>query len=206
MKNIAVILAAGNGERFGKKKQFINFIDKPLYRHVFDTVLDILPRDNIVIVGVDIKGGNTRSQSVIAGLEYFSKNKNDIDKVIILEAARPLVTKQQVLKLLNSESLSTTFVMPLVDTVIERDGKYVDRENYYNLLTPQCFSYKLLLDAYNKYPNKSYTDETRLMYEVYGIKAKFIKEGQNLFKLTYVRDLPILEHLFKLQNTGVLNV
>ena len=199
MRNIAIILAAGSGVRFGQKKQFITFIDKPLYRHVFDKVLGILPREDIVIVGVDIQGGQTRSGSVMAGLEHFAAHKNDIGKVIILEAARPLVTKAQILTLLGATSLSATFVMPLVDTIVGRGGEYVDRESYYNLLTPQCFDYNLLLDAYRKNPTKNYTDETRIMYEAHGIRAQFIEDGQNLLKLTYVRDLPILEHLFKLQ-------
>lgn len=202
--NLAIILSAGKGERYGRKKQFIEFIDKPLYRHVLDKVEQVLPSSNIITVGVDIEGGTTRSESVRRGLDYFSNKKKVTNKVIILEAARPLVTIQQINALLDSESDSVTFVMPLVNTVIKRNCEYVNREDFYDLLTPQAFDYKKLYNAYKKNSNVNLTDETYLMYKEYGIKPEFKVDGQNLVKLTYLKDLPILEHLYKLQKEGVL--
>ena len=204
MTNIAIILAGGSGERFGSKKQFINFLGKPLWRHVYDKTCEVLPKENIVVVGVDIEGGATRSLSVINGLNYFETKNSDFNKVIILEAARPLVTVEQIKTLLNSKSESSTFVMPLVNTVIKRDGTYQNRDDFYDLLTPQCFDFKLLKNAHDKNTYWDLTDETRLIYEKYNIKPTFIIGGQNLVKLTYVKDLPILENLFKMQQKGIL--
>ena len=204
MKNVAIILASGNGERFGAKKQFINFMGKPLYRHVYEKALQVFDKNNIIVTGVDIPGGAVRSKSVIEGLKYFSPYRNFIDKVIILEAARPLVTISQINKLIKCPFKSATYAMPLVNTVILRDGTYVNRDDYYDLLSPQAFDYNMLLDAYLRNTEVNLTDETRLMYETYNIKPSFIIDGKNLVKLTYAKDLPILEHLYKLQEEGVL--
>jgi 2-C-methyl-D-erythritol 4-phosphate cytidylyltransferase len=200
--NCAIVLAGGKGERFGQQKQFIDFAGKPLYKHVYDKAIKLLPKENVIVVGVDIEGGATRSFSIINGLKHFKNKQIDYNKVIILEGARPLVTEEQIETLLKDESKSTTFVMPLVNTVIKRDGTYMNREDLYDLLTPQAFDFNLLYEAYNQNKPWNYTDETRLMFEVYNIKPKFIEGGQNLIKLTYIKDLPILEQLFKLQQEG----
>jgi 2-C-methyl-D-erythritol 4-phosphate cytidylyltransferase len=92
--------------------------------------------------------------------------------------------------------------MPLINTVIKRDGAYVNREDYYDLLTPQAFNFKLLYEAYKNNNNHSYTDETRIIFERFNIKPTFIQGGENLVKLTYHKDLPILEKLFHMQKEG----
>lgn len=194
-KIVAVILAAGKGERFKGQKQFFTLNGKMLWQHVYDKVVNLFDKERIVTVGVDIEGGKTRSQSVINGLKYFYNQQPD--RVIILEAARPLVTKQQIEILIEENYPSVSFVMPLVNTVVWREGTYIDRNNLYELLTPQTFSYKMLLEAYES--NKFYdmTDETRVMFEYYGIKPKFIETTPNLLKVTYQRDIPIIKEIME---------
>jgi len=198
--DVAIILAGGQGSRFGGKKQFIKFQGKALWRHVYDKILTLLPKENIVVVGVDVQGGKSRSHSVINGLNYF-KGKQ-IRKVLIAEAARPLVTIEQLKQILANNSESATFVMPLVNTPIKRDGTYVNRTDYYDLLPPQAFSFDLLVKAYESKPEWDLTDETRLMYEFYKIKPQFVEGAQNLFKVTYARDIPILKDIAKRQSKG----
>ena len=199
--NSAIILAAGLGKRFKGKKQDLEFHGKPIWRYSYDLITEIISKDRVIVVGRDIEGGQTRSQSVIKGLKALPA---DTSRVIILEAARPLVTLQQISMLLNDNHDSVSFVMPLVNTVIQRDGKYLNRDELYELLTPQAFNYKLLLDAYRNGNFQDMTDETRIMYEYYGIKPFFIETGQNLFKLTYKRDIAILESIYHMQMKGEL--
>lgn len=193
--NGAIVLAAGKGTRFNGEKQFLQFKEKPVWRHVYDKVTALLPSENIIVVGVDIKGGDSRSESVMCGLNALN---NETERVIILEAARPLVTSTQISILLEDKHPSSSFVMPLVNTVIRRDGSYLNREELYDLLTPQAFSYRLLKDAYDTGKYENMTDETRVMFEQYGIKPNLIETGQNLVKITYKRDIPILEKLYDL--------
>ncbi len=200
MKLGAIILAAGNGMRFGSKKQFVEFEGKQLWQIVKDKAVELV-NENICVVGVDVIGGLTRTESVRIGLDYLD---DDTQRVIILEAARPLVTIEQIDTLLNDNADSVSFVMPLVNTVVYKDGNYIDRDKLYELLTPQAFNYKLLKEAYQNIDDRVYTDETRIMFEYHGIKAKFIETSQNLLKVTYKRDIEIIKELDSMMKAGLL--
>ncbi len=196
MKKGAILLAAGKGTRYQGSKQDIEFHGKPIWRYPYDLLVSIIGKENVVAVGKDIAGGSTRTESVFNGLKALQE---DTDRVIIVEAARPLLTKEQVEQLLNDEHPSVSFVRPLVNTVIYRDGRYLNREELYDLLTPQAFDYKKLLVAYQSGRFADMTDETRAMFEFYGIKPRFIETGTNLFKITYPGDLDIIESIYQAQ-------
>lgn len=196
MKYAAILLAAGKGTRYKGTKQDVIFHDKPLWRYAYETALKIVDKEYIVAVGKDIRGGETRTGSVLNGLRALP---TDTDRVIIVEAARPMVTKNQMIKLLEDEHPSVSFVRPLVNTVIFRNGTYINREELYDLLTPQAFDYKMLMNAYNSGKFYDMTDETRVIYEFYGIKPFFIETESNLFKVTYPGDLDILESIYQNQ-------
>lgn len=194
--NGVILLAAGNGTRYHGKKQDLIFHGKPLWRYAYDTAMAVVGVDNIVAVGKDVPGGATRTGSVINGLNALPEN---IDRVIIVEAARPMVTKDQVIRLLNAPHPSTTFVRPLVNTVIYRDGTFINRGDLYDLLTPQAFDRNMLQEAYQSNRFNDMTDETRVMFEYHGIKPHFIETESNLFKITYPGDLDILESIYQTQ-------
>lgn len=173
------------------------FHDKPLWKYAYDTASEVIEKQRIITVGKDIEGGATRTESVLNGLLALPK---DTSRVIIIEAARPMVTKEQILQLLNNENESVTFVRPLVNTVIYRNGTYINRDELYELLTPQAFDYNLLLQAYLSGKFKDVTDETRIMFEFHNIRPHFIEvDTNNLFKVTYPGDLNIIESIYKEQ-------
>lgn len=194
MKYSAILLAAGSGTRYKEKKQDVIFHGKPLWRYSYECAKNIVGDNNIIAVGKDIQGGKTRTESVLIGLESIS---SDTDRVIILEAARPMVTEKQIRQLLEDSHPSVSFVRPLVNTVIYRNGTYINRESLFELLTPQAFDYKLLLSAYKSGKFNDITDETRAIFEFHGIKPHFIETGLNLFKVTYPGDLDIIESIYK---------
>jgi len=193
MKLACVFLAGGKGTRYGERKQDVDFMGKPLWRYAYDTVSQIISPEYIVRVGIDVEGGETRTMSVYNGLMALHK---DTDRVLIVEAARPLVTKSQLLELASDNHDSVSFVRPLVNTVIKRDGEYLNRSELYDLLTPQAFNYPKLLNAFQTGNYLDYTDETRIMFEHHGIKPYFIETGSNLFKVTYPGDLDIIESIY----------
>lgn len=197
MKYSAILLAAGKGTRYGETKQDVLFHNKPLWRFAYETISDIIGESNVVAVGKDILGGVTRTMSVLKGLEALP---SDTSRVIIVEAARPMVTREQVNQLLTDDWASSSFVRPLVNTVIYRDGRYINREELYDLLTPQAFDYRMLLKAYQSGRFNDMTDETRVMFEFYNIKPHLIETGANLFKVTYPGDLDIIESIYKNQS------
>lgn len=195
-KHSALILAAGKGTRYNGTKQDVIFHGKQLWRYAYETALDVVRDDHIVVVGKDIPGGETRTGSVLNGLRALPK---DTDRVIIVEAARPMVTAEQIRTLLNASHPSVSFVRSLVNTVVYRDGRYINRDELYDLLTPQAFDYKMLLEAYKSGQFTDMTDETRIMFEYHGIKPHFIETGSNLFKVTYMGDLDIIESIYQTQ-------
>lgn len=55
------------------------------------------------------------------------------------------------------------------------------------------------LEAYNSGKFVDMTDETRVMFEYYGLKPHFIETESNLFKVTYPGDLDIIESIYQEQ-------
>ena len=192
----AILLAAGSGVRFGGRKQDLIFHNAPVWRYPYDVLSRFIDREHSIVVGKDLPGGETRTLSVSIGLQTLP---DDTERVIIAEAARPLVTSEQIKILLDDTHDSVSFVKPLVNTVIYRNGNYLNREELYELLTPQAFDFQKLKYAYSHRNSDNFTDETRIMYEVLGIKPFFIETGQNLFKLTYQEDIAVLESLYQRQ-------
>ena len=192
----AILLAAGQGSRYHGKKQDLIFHGKPIWRYAYETALSVVGEGNIVAVGKDFPGGETRTGSVMKGLAALPES---VDRVIIVEAARPMVTREQIEMLLNDPFPSSTFVRPLVNTVIYRDGTFINRGDLYDLLTPQAFDRGMLDEAYSSGRFNDMTDETRVMYEYHGVKPHFIETESNLFKITYPGDLDIIESIYKAQ-------
>lgn len=195
MKYGAIVLAAGSSTRYGgQKKQDLEFHGKQIWQHSYDTAKTVVGEGRIVAVGKDMPGGETRTKSVIIGLKALPA---DTERVVILDAARPLVTTKQIKELLDNPNLSCTFVRPLVNTPIYKNGTYVNRSDMYDMLVPQAFDYKLLLEAYDSGRFEDMTDETRVMYEFHGIKPTLIETDNNLYKVTYPGDLMIIESIYQ---------
>ena len=192
----AIVLAAGSSTRYGEKKQDLEFHGKPLWKYSYETAASVVGFENVVVVGKDFPGGDTRTGSVIKGLNALS---DETERVVILDAARPMVTEEQIKQLLENHSPSVTFVRPLVNTPIFRDGTYVNRNEMYDMLVPQCFDYKLLVEAYKSGKFEDMTDETRVMFEFHGVKPTLIETGSNLYKVTYPGDLHVIESIYQKQ-------
>ncbi len=194
MNNIgAIILAGGKGARFHQQKQFVKLKGKELWRHVYDKASQLISKENIVVVGVDIPGGETRSGSVVNGLNALK----NCTKVLLIEAARPLVTVEQLKMLIDTEADSITFVAPCIDTIIKKDKTYLNRSDCLRMQTPQAFNYELLKNAYLTGKYTDMTDETRVLFEEYSIKPTFVEGGDNLYKVTYPNDIFIIENFWK---------
>ena len=113
MKYSAILLAAGKGTRYKGTKQDVLFHAKPLWRYAYEAGMKVVGENNIVAVGKDIPGGTTRTGSVLKGLEAIP---SDTNRVIILEAARPMVTERQIRQLLDIEVVSSM----ILQTKLER--------------------------------------------------------------------------------------
>tara|TARA_B100000965_G_C19549228_1_gene739285 strand:+ start:64 stop:1170 length:1107 start_codon:yes stop_codon:yes gene_type:complete len=204
MTNCFILLAAGKGKRFKSKnpKQFINYINKPLFMHSVDKAIksklfkSIIIVSNIPIKNIKdksikvIKGGNERFQSSQKALDFI-KNKK-YKNVFIHDAARPNFTIK-LLQRLSSSLKNNKAVIPFIKT--DSSVKYKSKKKILNLnrgnliftQTPQCFDFKSLYNL-SKFNKKLITDEATLFLNS-NKKIKFIKGEENNFKITTKSDL-----------------
>ena len=204
MTNCFILLAAGKGKRFksNNPKQFINYINKPLFMHSVDKAQKsklfkyIIIVSNIPIINIKdksvkvIKGGKERYQSSQIALNFIKNMK--FKNVFIHDAARPNFSIK-LLKKLYSCLKNNKAVVPFIKT--ENSTKYkqgkiiqnLDRDKLIFTQTPQCFDYKTIykLSKLNKH---LVTDEASLFLNNKK-KIKFIKGEESNFKITTKSDL-----------------
>ena len=204
MSNCFILLAAGKGKRFksNSPKQFINYLNKPLFMHsvnkaieskLFKAIIIVsnVPLKNIKNKSIKvIRGGRERHNSSQKALKFIKKM--NFKNVFIHDAARPNFSIK-LLKRLNSNLKKNRAVVPFLKT--ENSTKYkinnkiqnLDRNNLLLTQTPQCFDFKTLYNL-SKLNKKNVTDEASIFLNN-NQKIKFIKGEENNFKITIQSDL-----------------
>jgi 2-C-methyl-D-erythritol 4-phosphate cytidylyltransferase/2-C-methyl-D-erythritol 2,4-cyclodiphosphate synthase len=203
----AIIAAAGSGVRFGADlpKALIQLGEKTLIEHavaaispVVDQVIVTAPASylsqfqrllgNAVTVVV---GGQTRSESIRAGLAAVSSN---VKYVLIHDAARALASTDlasRVLSALHDGQVAVIPGVPQVDTIkiVDSDGYVVstpNRADLRNIQTPQGFELTVLKKAHAA--NGEGTDDASLV-ESAGFKVLVIAGEERALKITTPADL-----------------
>ncbi len=197
MKSV-IIVAYGKGQRYGADKLSKTFLDKKVLRHTVDAFYNLA--DEIVIVADGkwkedfpfakvVEGGETRTQSVRAGLKALS---DKCDLVAIHDGARPFIGKGLVARLFEVASSTGSAVpcLPVTDTLfyVGDDGHPVCREDYRTVQTPQVFDRQRICDAYEQ-AEDDYTDDGTVYYNKWGDLS--LVDGQlSNRKITYKGDIP----------------
>lgn len=212
-KKVAVIIAAGgSGSRMGLdfNKLFLSVDEKPIIAYTIDAFEFCTEVDDIIIVAAKrdieliedichtfeyrkvkhiVEGGSTRQESVLNGL---SKIEDTTDIVLIHDGARPLVSSKNIINCIENTQKykACTLAVPVKDTLKRADdeeniNKSVDRDNLFNIQTPQGFERELIVKAHNHaLENKlSVTDDCSVV-EAYGNKVKLIMGDSSNIKLT----------------------
>lgn len=223
---VAIVPAAGIGERFGRdtNKPFATLGDKPLIIWTVETlqnlpeITEIIP----VVKETDIKlcsrlfeeyaitkikrvapGGRERQDSVFHGLNLIRHRKS---VVLVHDAVRPLIEPsliQSALQQLNGCD-GVVVGVPLKDTVKEvRDGivrNTPKRDLLWAAQTPQIFPYQVLYDAYEKAMADSfYTTDDSALVEMNGGVIKMVQGSYANIKVTTPEDLLIAEVFLKMK-------
>jgi len=215
----AIIVAAGEGRRFGSSKQFALLRGKSVLdwclekfetnRKVKEIVLvlkdDSLKKDYLSrykkIVAV-ARGGKKRQDSVISGLRRIDPGKADI--ILIHDGVRPLVGQALIDRVIEAtqEKEAAVPAVPVEDTIKLIEKKEVrrtlDRENLFRIQTPQGFSYKVIKRAMDKARKENFygTDEASLV-ERTGKKVAVVQGDPRNIKITTREDLRIAEALLE---------
>lgn len=159
-------------------------------------------------------GGSSRSDSVLAALNYLSA-KQSIDGqtwVLVHDAARPCVRPEDVRLLLGAVSSSDVgglLALPVRDTLKQADEQKhvsttVPRDGVFHALTPQAFRLGPLAAAMDRAHQDSVplTDESSAM-EYLGMKPLLVKGHADNLKVTHPDDLPLARLILQAQSAWV---
>ena len=157
-----------------------------------------------------IAGGKERYDSVYCGLRAISKlPANERQIVMIHDGARPFVTERMIVESVQSikdGNKSCTVAVPVKDTIARAkqvSGKLhgtgrLDRNELYQIQTPQTFDYKILYQAYEKMNEKTdgnhnITDDTSVAELYADVHTIFVMGDYKNIKITTPEDLEIGE-------------
>jgi 2-C-methyl-D-erythritol 4-phosphate cytidylyltransferase / 2-C-methyl-D-erythritol 2,4-cyclodiphosphate synthase len=213
MRIAAILVAAGSGSRFGAEtpKQFLTIAGKPVIRHAAEAlaahVFVIQPVGDAAPIQAALKGipgclpavpgGETRQDSVRAGLEALAPHQPDI--VLVHDAARPVIPHGTVPALLAAlrESPGAIPAAPVADTLkrVVRGviTETVPRTGLFRAQTPQAFRFATLLAAHQAGLTGA-TDDASLL-EAAGETVETVPGSDDNIKLTYPEDLIRLERI-----------
>ncbi len=227
----AIIVAAGTGTRMGGvDKQLLPLCGKPILLYsvelfcqlseVMEVVIvtrkDLMEEISLLVASyqihkpiVVVQGGDTRQQSVAAGV--FACQANGL--VAIHDAARPLLTTNDARAVFADAGLhqAAALGVPVKDTIKRVNDKNsivdtLNRAELYAVQTPQVFVKQLYLTAMEAAKNakKDYTDDCQLV-EALGITVQMTVGNYQNIKVTTPEDLTVATG-FLTERTGGSNM
>jgi 2-C-methyl-D-erythritol 4-phosphate cytidylyltransferase/2-C-methyl-D-erythritol 2,4-cyclodiphosphate synthase len=212
MNCVALVVAAGRGTRFGgsRPKQYLPLGGMLLLRHSLETLQHHGAIDGVGVVfnpedrdpyhaavhGLDllppVTGGALRQDSVRLGLESLAALAPR--RVLIHDAARPLVDMQTIARVLSAldEAPGAVPALALRDTVKRGANGViagtVDRTNLWRAQTPQGFHYREILEAHRAAKGLDLPDDAAVA-ERAGLTVRLVAGSEDNFKVTTQDDL-----------------
>ncbi len=218
----AIIVAAGKGQRAGGSvpKQYQHVAGEPIIKRSIIPFLNIVGADNVVVVynpddhdlylqatkGLPlpppVAGGTTRAASVFNGLKALKNSNFPPEHVLIHDAARCLVTEQEILDVIEALKLGHDAAVPCLPSTdslkLSKDGKTiesdVDRATTWRALTPQGFDFDKIFNAHQSMDTDQKTDDIAIATEV-GLNVALVKGSDLNFKITTARDFDLANHI-----------
>jgi 2-C-methyl-D-erythritol 4-phosphate cytidylyltransferase len=207
---VALLVAAGSGERLGagRPKAFVELAGRPMVAWSLDAlraagieaiVVALPPGHEAPAACLGVEGGATRSQSVRAALAAAPPD----DRVIVHDAARPLVTPEHFRAALAALDAADCAVAaaPVTDTVKEAGpDRFViatlDRTRLWAIQTPQAFRRAALERALSVDEDvlAAATDDAWLV-ERTGGTVRVVESTPANLKVTTPHELRLADHL-----------
>lgn len=219
MRFAAIIVAAGSGVRAGAElpKQWRMLGGRPVLRWSAEALVAAGAEPLVVVVrageerlaeqalaGLDCcklaQGGRRRADSVLAGLKALEGE--DVEALLVHDAARPLLTSAHVGSLLDAlaEAEGAILALPVSDTLKSETGeRWIDatvpRERLWRAQTPQAFRRTALERAYAALPpDMEPTDDAQVL-ALAGGQCKLVPGDPRLNKITFPEDFAMAEAL-----------
>jgi 2-C-methyl-D-erythritol 4-phosphate cytidylyltransferase/2-C-methyl-D-erythritol 2,4-cyclodiphosphate synthase len=213
-----LIVAAGSGTRAGgaMPKQYQKLGGVPVLRRSIAAFDGIPGIETIqIVVGPEheeqflaatrglklltpVAGGDTRRHSVFHGLHALSVHKPDA--VLIHDAARPLVSRaliERVIAALEAGAEAAIPLLPVADTLKTESGGHwrtVPRDGLLRAQTPQGFRFGAIFDAHQKFPRVEVTDDMATA-ELAGLSIVSVPGEEGNLKITTQDDMAFAERL-----------
>jgi 2-C-methyl-D-erythritol 4-phosphate cytidylyltransferase len=219
-----IVVAAGRGTRFGGElpKQYVQVAGRPLLLHTLDALLSHPGVRGVAVVlaegdphwpGLDTlhgkpllacTGGDTRADSVLAGLQALPVEVRADEFVLVHDAARPNLRHADLTGLLErgrADPVGAILAAPVRDTLKRAgDDGGIDatepRERLWRALTPQLFRRLQLTRALEaaRDAGVAVTDEAMAM-ERQGMRPLLVEGDEDNFKITTASDLARFEFI-----------
>lgn len=221
MKKISFILLSGGiGQRMklNTPKQFLLLGGKPIIIHTLEKIDIISEIQEIIIPSPSefleetervisqysftkpiscIEGGSTRQESVLKGLI-----KAQYNTVLIHEAVRPFVKKNEFLKMIENPHENVVYGIDIPFTVLEGKGKIeknLKRENLINIQLPQKYNKHQLLGAHYQAAKEglTFTEDASLLFHYSKADIQVMEGTEYNIKITKPIDRKIAEIIYK---------
>lgn len=222
---VALIVAAGRGLRFGGPlpKQYRLLAGVPVLRRsalaylghpgidavriVIDPAARELYDAAVGALGLPepLAGGADRQESVRLGLEALAREAPAPDRVLIHDAARPLVDAATIAGVIAAldDAPGAIAAVPLADTLKRATASggdrpavagTVDRGGLWRAQTPQGFRFQPILHAHRAAAGAALTDDAAVA-EAAGLPVRLVPSSEENFKVTTEADLARAEAL-----------
>jgi 2-C-methyl-D-erythritol 4-phosphate cytidylyltransferase len=221
MRTIAIVPAAGSGQRLGAgvPKAFVKLAGQSMIERalcglhasgVVDDIVVAVPPERtdeaILILGKPdrpvqvVAGGADRTESVLRGLEAVDCADDDL--VLVHDAARPLTPPALIVRVVDALRAGNTAVIPVLpvtDTIKAVDANGVvlgtpERAGLRAVQTPQGFAVGVLRRAYQRAQNGAFTDDAALVESIGG-QVQTVEGDPLAFKITTAMDLRLADAL-----------
>ena len=225
-KAYALLPAAGSGSRMGVRlpKQYLEIGGRPLLYHALRAIAQhrLIEHTFVVLAPGDKRfpsggwrelgtkvtplycGGATRAASVFNGLLAARDAIAGSDWVLVHDAARPCLGREELERLLgelDAEETGGLLAVPVADTLkrANREARVAGtepRDDLWLAQTPQMFRYRLLVEALRAADPAVVTDEARAV-EALGLKPRLVMGDTRNIKVTYPEDLALAELILR---------
>jgi len=215
-----ILLAGGVGKRMKKSipKQLLLIGGKPIIIHTLERIDSIKEITQVIVTTPAeyieqltslieryklkthikvVEGGDSRQSSVKKGLEHVTS-----EQVIIHEAVRPFVTRDEFEGLIRAKEKNVTLGIDIPFTVLEgreKLEKILERSNLFNVQLPQKFVVDTLKKAHEmaEKEGKEFTEDASLLFYYLGEEVSVRKGTEYNIKITTPIDMVVGEIIYK---------